>query len=139
MALEAAATQALRIFPLHDVVRTTDAAGVTTVACSCAMGADCRNIGKHPLVSWRNYEGNDRGMGGGYGIEMGPFNNVFVTDLDVRPAKDGKPARDGIAAFLALAAQHGGGDPRHVECPDAVGRRAPLLAPPARPLHPHHP
>jgi predicted P-loop ATPase len=114
MALEAAATQALRIFPLHDVVRTTDATGVTTVACSCAMGADCRNIGKHPLVSWRNYEGNDRGMGGGYGIEMGPFNNVFVTDLDVRPAKDGKPARDGIAAFLALAALHGG------EIPDTL-------------------
>ena len=86
----------LRVFPLHDVLPGP--------ACTCPLGPDCRVIGKHPLLPWRRYEENRKGPGGGYGIETGSFNGIFVVDLDVKPAVGDKPAKDGVAAFLELAA-----------------------------------
>jgi hypothetical protein len=47
-------------------------------------------------VRWRTYDENTKGPSGGYGIQTGHFNGIFVVDLDV---KDGK---DGIYALLAL-------------------------------------
>lgn len=83
----------LRIFPLHGIVHVE---GVPT--CTCKR-PDCRSVGKHPLVAgWRTYDENTRGPSGGYGIQTGKFNGIFVVDLDV------KPDRDGVAALLALAA-----------------------------------
>src|SRR3984885_12588251 len=93
----------LRVFPLHGILYDQDSpAGKPS--CTCALGAECRQIGKHPLVSgWRTYDENTRGPGGGYGIATGHFNGIFVVDLDVGVSKDGTP-KDGIAAFIALAA-----------------------------------
>jgi predicted P-loop ATPase len=80
----------LRIFPLHGILPGP--------ACTCALGAACKSIGKHPMVRWRNYDENSRGPSGGYGIQTGQFNHILVVDLDVKAGKDG------VAALLALAA-----------------------------------
>lgn len=80
----------LRIFPLHGILPGP--------ACACKLGAACKNIGKHPMVPWRNYDENSRGPNGGYGIQTGRFNGIFVVDLDVKPDKNG------VDAFVALAA-----------------------------------
>jgi hypothetical protein len=85
----------LRIFPLH---------GIKDGACTCPLGAECKDVGKHPMVRWRTYDENTKGPNGGYGIQTGSFNGIFVVDLDVKPPKDGKPGKDGIAAFVQLAA-----------------------------------
>jgi len=83
----------LRIFPLYDILVDQ---GVPV--CTCPQGAACKSIGKHPLVRWRTYDENTKGQGGGYGIQTGHFNGIFVIDLDVAPDKNG------IAALVALAA-----------------------------------
>jgi predicted P-loop ATPase len=88
----------IRVFPLHGIVYN----GVTS--CACSLGAACKDIGKHPMVRWRSYDENTKGPGGGYGIQTGRFNGIFVVDLDVKSAKNGKPAKDGVAAFTQLAA-----------------------------------
>src|SRR5271165_3421384 len=80
---------ALRIFPLHDIL-------LPGPACSCPLGSRCTRIGKHPAVRWRDYDENRKGIGGGYGIQTGHFNGIFVVDLDVAPNKNG------IASLLAL-------------------------------------
>jgi len=81
---------ALRIFPLHGILPGP--------ACTCPLGASCKSIGKHPAVRWRNYDENTKGSSGGYGIQTGRFNGIFVVDLDVKPDKNG------VDAFVALAA-----------------------------------
>lgn len=81
----------IRVFPLHGILRN----GV--VACTCELGAKCKSVGKHPMVRWRSYEENARGPSGGYGIQTGKFNGIFVVDLDVGTEKDG------VAALLELA------------------------------------
>ncbi|HTQ47469.1 MAG TPA: VapE domain-containing protein [Polyangiaceae bacterium] len=81
----------LRIFPLHGILYDQ---GVLT--CTCSLGAACKSIGKHPMVRWRNFEDNSKGPSGGYGIQTGSFNGIFVVDLDVRPDKNG------IDSLLAL-------------------------------------
>lgn len=81
----------LRIFPLHGI--TYD-----PLRCTCSLGAACKSIGKHPMVRWRNFDENLKGPSGGYGIQTGQFNKIFVVDLDVGEGKDG------VAALLALAA-----------------------------------
>jgi predicted P-loop ATPase len=83
----------LRIFPLHGIFYDQ---GVP--ACTCKHGTACKSIGKHPMVRWRSYDENTKGPSGGYGIQTGRFNGIFVVDLDVGPDKDG------VAALLALAA-----------------------------------
>ena len=85
----------LRIFPLHGIVHIPPE---QKPACTCALGADCKSIGKHPLVSWRSYDENSKGPSGGYGIQTGHFNGIFVVDLDVSDKKDG------VAALLELSA-----------------------------------
>ncbi|MGO9835104.1 MAG: phage/plasmid primase, P4 family [Polyangiaceae bacterium] len=81
----------LRIFPLHGILPGP--------ACTCPQGAQCKSIGKHPIVHWRNYDDeNTKGPSGGYGIQTGQFNGILVVDLDVKNGKDG------IAAFRELAA-----------------------------------
>lgn len=90
----------LRIFPLHGIVRTDQ----DIPACTCSLGTRCKSIGKHPLVRWRTYDDNEKGPDGGYGIPTGPRNGIFVIDLDIKPATPTKPAKDGVAALLALAA-----------------------------------
>ena len=66
-------------------------------------GAACDRIGKHPYVAWRTHEEGGKGPTGGYGIQTGRFNGIFVVDLDMGRHKDGT-TKDGIAAFLHLAA-----------------------------------
>lgn len=80
----------LRIFPLHGILPGP--------ACTCALGASCKSIGKHPMVRWRSYDENARGPSGGYGIQTGRFNSILVVDLDVKEGKDG------VAALIAVAA-----------------------------------
>ncbi len=70
----------LRIFPLH---------GIVDGACTCPLGAACKSIGKHPAVRWRTYDESTKDPSGGYGIQTGHFNGIFVVDLDVRPDKNG--------------------------------------------------
>jgi predicted P-loop ATPase len=83
----------LRVFPLHGILPGP--------ACTCPQGAKCTRVGKHPLVPWRSYdEENTKGPSGGYGIQTGHFNGIFVIDLDVNASK----GKDGITAFIALAA-----------------------------------
>ena len=81
---------ALRVFPLHGILEGP--------ACTCSQKAACKSIGKHPLVKWRTYDESTKGPSGGYGIQTGHFNGIFVVDLDVKEGKNG------IAALLALAA-----------------------------------
>jgi hypothetical protein len=83
----------LRVFPLHGILYDQ---GIAT--CTCTQGASCKSIGKHPLVRWRAYDENTKGPGGGYGIQTGRYNGIFVIDLDVKEGKDG------VAALLELAA-----------------------------------
>jgi Virulence-associated protein E/Bifunctional DNA primase/polymerase, N-terminal len=82
----------LRVFPLHGVIYDP------VLACTCKLGAGCKDIGKHPAVAWRHYDENLKGPGGGCGIQTGHFNGIFVVDLDVSKGKNG------IAALLELAA-----------------------------------
>ncbi len=90
-AVKAETPPALRIFPLHGIEPGP--------ACTCPLGASCERIGKHPMVRWREYaEDNVKGPSGGYGIQTGAFNGIFVVDLDRKNDKDG------IAALLELAA-----------------------------------
>jgi hypothetical protein len=49
------------------------------------------------MVAWRRHEENAKGPSGGYGIQTGAFNGIFVVDLDK------KPDRSGIDALLELA------------------------------------
>jgi predicted P-loop ATPase len=79
----------LRIFPLHGILPGP--------ACTCALGAQCKSIGKHPMVRWRAYDENSRGPSGGYGIQTGKFNGIVVIDLDVKDDKDG------VAALIDVA------------------------------------
>jgi predicted P-loop ATPase len=92
-------TPALRIFPLHGIRYDQGIA-----SCTCSRGVECSRIGKHPLVPWRTHDENAKGPSGGYGVQTGRFNDIFVIDLDVKPASGDKPAKDGIAALIALAA-----------------------------------
>ena len=80
----------LRIFPLHGILQP--------LACTCALGAACKSVGKHPLVRWRTYDENAKGPSGGYGIQTGTFNGLFVVDLDVTGGKDG------VGELIRLAA-----------------------------------
>ncbi len=84
----------LRIFPLHGIVYLE---GIP--ACTCSLKTECRDIGKHPLVPWRRYDDNKKGPSGGYGIQTGHFNGVFVIDLDNKPSEN----KNGVDALLALA------------------------------------
>lgn len=79
----------LHVFPLHGILPGP--------VCTCSQGAKCDRIGKHPMVPWRTYDENTRGPSGGYGIQTGHFNGIFVIDLDVGPGKDG------IDALVQLA------------------------------------
>jgi len=81
----------LRIFPLHGILYDH---GVP--ACTCSLGTGCKSIGKHPMVRWRHHEEGGRGPSGGYGIQTGSFNGIFVVDLDVSPDKNG------VESLLAL-------------------------------------
>lgn len=83
----------LRIFPLHGILPGP--------ACTCPRGEECPDIGKHPLVEWRAHEEGGKGPSGGFGIQTGRFNGIFVVDLD-ESTKNGKK-KEGIAAFLTLA------------------------------------
>jgi len=85
--------QPFRFFPLHGIVHNQ---GVP--ACTCGLGTECKDIGKHPAVSWRIYDENAKHPGGGCGIQTGHFNGIFVVDLD---RKEGK---DGVARLVELAA-----------------------------------
>ena len=80
----------LRIFPLHGILPGP--------ACTCSLGAACKSIGKHPMVRWRNYDENTKGPSGGYGIQTGSFNNIFVVDLDVTGGKNGPGEFERLAA-----------------------------------------
>ena len=82
----------LRIFPLHGIVYVQG-----TPACTCALKTACKVVGKHPLVKWRTYEENTKGPSGGYGIQTGAFNGIFVIDLDVKEGKNGVVALDKLA------------------------------------------
>ena len=95
MAVQLPPAPVLRIFPLHGILE-----GPT---CTCPDGAACDRIGKHPYVAWRTHEEGGKGPTGGYGIQTGRFNGIFVVDLDMGRHKDGT-TKDGIAAFLQLAA-----------------------------------
>jgi len=88
----------LRVFPLHGILYDQGSA-----TCMCPKGPKCDRVGKHPLVPWRSYDENTKGPSGGYGIQTGHFNGIFVVDLDVGVTKDGTP-KDGVAAFVQLAA-----------------------------------
>jgi len=86
----------LRIFPLWGI--EYGATPEAKAECTCPLGPKCRDVGKHPMVRWRHYEGNEKGPSGGYGIPTGSTNGFFVLDLDV------KEDRNGIQALLELAA-----------------------------------
>lgn len=90
MAAIAAVEPRFRIFPLHGILEGP--------ACTCSLKEACKSIGKHPMVRWRTYDDSARGPGGGYGIQTGHYNGIFVVDLDVKKGKNG------VEAFLALAA-----------------------------------
>ena len=71
--------------------------------CTCSEGVKCGTAGKHPMVRWKEYEGDDegeycKGPGGDYGVPTGSRNGFFVVDLDVKPAK----GIDGLEALAAL-------------------------------------
>lgn len=85
-------SSSLHTFPLYDITPEGH--------CACWGGATCKDIGKHPMVRWRQWdeEGGRVGPGGSFGIPTGLRNGIFVVDLD---RKDGK---DGVASFIALAA-----------------------------------
>ncbi len=97
----------LRIFPLHGILEGP--------ACTCSLGAACKSIGKHPLVKWRSYDENTKGPSGGYGIQTGHFNGIFVVDLDVKNGKNGAAALEALAAgrpipdTLSVITPSGGG------------------------------
>jgi hypothetical protein len=92
--IESRHTPDLRIFPLHGIVYDDQGPPI----CKCPLGAACARVGKHPMLPWRNYDGNTKGPDGGYGIQTGHYNGIFVVDLDVGAGKDG------IAALVQLAA-----------------------------------
>jgi hypothetical protein len=92
---------ALRVFPLHGIL--DDPAHPGEPICTCPKGTECDRVGKHPMLPWRNYDGNTKGPSGGYGIQTGHFNGIFVVDLDVGVNKDGTP-KSGFAALDQLAA-----------------------------------
>jgi predicted P-loop ATPase len=87
----------LRVFPLYGI-QPADHPDHPP-ACQCSLGTACKSIGKHPMVRWRHYDENLKGPTGGYGIQTGRFNGIFVIDLDV----DVDKGKDGIAALLAIA------------------------------------
>jgi virulence-associated protein E/bifunctional DNA primase/polymerase-like protein len=89
MAASMPSPQVLRFFPLH---------GILQGACTCPLKDRCKDVGKHPCVKWRAYDENTKGSSGGYGIQTGHFNGIFVLDLDV------KPDRNGVTALLEHAA-----------------------------------
>ena len=92
----------LRVFPLH---------GIREGACTCSLGPKCKSIGKHPLVRWKEYDDNLKGPSGGYGIQTGRYNGIFVVDLDVSETKDG------ISALLELAQDRAIPDTLSVQTP----------------------
>ncbi len=78
MTPELLATWAL--FPLRKILATDDGP-----ACTCALGAACGSVGKHPAVLWRYLTAGEkvRGEPGcGYGIATGERSGIFVVDLD---------------------------------------------------------
>ena len=81
----------LKIFPLRDIVRGADG----TASCTCSDGLNCKAIGKHPAVRWRlgDYDGNEKGPGGGFGIPTGAANGILVIEGDIKSGKrpDGEP------------------------------------------------
>src|ERR1022692_3945967 len=81
------------IFPLREIIRGAD--GV--VACTCRKGSRCGAIGKHPAVRWRlgNYEENEKGSGGGFGIPTGERNGILVVEGDIKPGKGPNGEPDG--------------------------------------------
>ena len=107
MAVQLPLKTELRVFPLHDILPGP--------ACACALGAQCKSIGKHPLVKWRQYDDNLKGRGGGFGIQTGRFNGIFVVDLDVKDGKNGAAALEALAAgrdipdTLSVITPSGGG------------------------------
>jgi hypothetical protein len=48
------------------------------------------------MVAWKNYDENTKGPCGGYGIQTGHYNGIFVVDLDISDQKNG------IEAILSL-------------------------------------
>jgi predicted P-loop ATPase len=60
------------------------------------------------MVKWREYEDNERGPGGGYGVPTGSRNGFFVVDVDVKEAAEGRPGEDGLTTLEGLAKAAGG-------------------------------
>ena len=61
----------------------------------CGCGNEtCKDVGKHPRILWRNWEGFEVDESGACGIRTGGW--FFVVDLDV------KPGVDGLASISAL-------------------------------------
>jgi virulence-associated protein E/bifunctional DNA primase/polymerase-like protein len=85
----------LRVFPLYEILQEQG-----HPVCACPRGAECPRVGKHPMVPWRDYDENTRGPAGGYGVQTGAFNGIFVVDCD----RDAGKGKDGVAALLELAA-----------------------------------
>lgn len=74
-----------RVFPLWPIVDGK---------CGCGRST-CKDIGKHPKIKWRHWEGFEISEDGACGIRTG--DGLFIVDLDV------KEDRDGVASFHALA------------------------------------
>lgn len=63
------------------------------------------------MVRWRDYEENEKGPGGDYGVPTGAANGIVVLDLDVRPGKDGTLALEALGEIpdtLVVSTPSGG-------------------------------
>lgn len=80
-----------RIFPLYAIRR--DSSG--TPLCDCD-DPSCGDIGKHPRVAWRSWQGIEVDKGGGSGICTG--GDFLVVDLDRKNGVDGVAALETLCA-----------------------------------------
>ena len=75
------------IFPIRQVLD----AGTSLARCDCTNPA-CKNIGKHPRISWAKKDGSasmwERWPNDGFGIATGKRSGIWVLDVDPRNGGD---------------------------------------------------
>jgi len=124
----------LRIFPLYSILQSKSADGTERMTCTCGY-PECRMVGKHPMVRWRDFDENTKGpasldvpggreLGGNYGVILGRDANLFVVDLDIKGSEDGLAALEALGEVpdtLVVATPSGGFHLYFEQPPASVG------------------